>query len=73
MQKGQVMTKGTCGRNENSAISALSHFIVKERLGEGAYGEVKLVERDDTTFALKIIHKKQLEKDQKQYQAIIER
>lgn len=48
-------------------------FTIKHRLGKGAYGDVFLVIKnsDHKSYALKQIQKKKLEREQKEYQAMV--
>lgn len=50
-------------------------FTIKHRLGKGAYGDVFLVVKnsDRKLYALKQIHKRKLEREQKEYQAMVEK
>lgn len=50
-------------------------FTIKHRLGKGAYGDVFLVTKnsDRKEYALKQIQKRKLERDQKEYQAMVEK
>lgn len=50
-------------------------FSIKYRLGKGAYGDVFLAIKnsDRKTYAMKQIQKKKLEREQKEYQAIVEK
>lgn len=50
-------------------------FTIKYRLGKGAYGDVFLVVKnsDRKTYAMKQIQKKKLEREQKEYQAMVEK
>lgn len=53
----------------------MDDFDKLSRLGQGAYGEVFLVLRKDLEkkFALKMIEKKFLSQEKKQYQAMVEK
>lgn len=53
----------------------MDDFDKLSRLGQGAYGEVFLVFRKDLEkkFALKMIEKKFLSQEKKQYQAMVEK
>ena len=51
----------------------LNNFNFIKEIGGGAYGKVELVEKNGLSFALKIIQKKQLEKEEKVYQALVEK
>ena len=53
----------------------MEDFTIKYRLGKGAYGDVFLVIKhsDRKAYALKQIQKKKLEREQKEYQALVER
>lgn len=55
------------------ASLTVEDFIMKHKLGKGAYGDVFLVMKksDKNVYALKQIQKKKLEKQQKQYQAMV--
>lgn len=50
-------------------------FTIKHRLGKGAYGDVFLVVKnsDKKEYALKQIQKRKLEREQKEYQAMVEK
>ena len=50
-------------------------FNIKYRLGKGAYGDVFLVVKhsDHKTYAMKQIQKKKLEREEKEYQAMVEK
>lgn len=50
-------------------------FTIKYRLGKGAYGDVFLVVKnsDRKIYAMKQIQKKKLEREQKEYQAMVEK
>lgn len=53
----------------------IEDFSLKHRLGKGAYGDVFLVIKnsDLKAYALKQIQKRKLEREQKEYQALVER
>lgn len=59
--------------NRGAERNLLGNFIIKKTLGEGSYGTVELVENDGQLLAMKVIQKKKLEKEEKQYQALIEK
>ncbi len=61
-------------KKKSSSISITPEdFSVKYRLGKGAYGDVFLVLKnsDQILYAMKQIQKKKLEKEKKEYQALI--
>jgi len=49
-------------------------FTIKHKLGKGAYGDVFLVVKnsDEKVYAMKQIQKKKLERERKEYQALVE-
>jgi serine/threonine protein kinase len=51
----------------------IEDFSLKHRLGKGAYGDVFLVIKnsDHKAYALKQIQKRKLEREQKEYQALV--
>lgn len=59
---------------KKTAIST-DDFTVRHRLGKGAYGDVFLVVKnsDRKVYAMKQIQKKKLEREQKEYQAMVEK
>lgn len=69
--------QSTISNNESPTKKKLSmaDFEKLGRLGEGAYGEVYMVRKKDIDkkFALKQLEKKQLAKERKEYQAMVER
>jgi serine/threonine protein kinase len=50
-------------------------FTIKHKLGKGAYGDVFLVVKnsDEKVYAMKQIQKKKLERERKEYQALVEK
>ena len=61
---------------KRSSISvSLEDFTRKHRLGKGAYGDVYLFVKnsDQKLYAVKQIEKKKLEKERKEYQALVEK
>lgn len=60
-------TKGGDGTKELSAYEIIGN------LGQGAYGKVTLVKRENRLYAMKAIEKRKLMKEGKDYQAFIER
>jgi serine/threonine protein kinase len=59
---------------KKSSLS-VEDFTLKHRLGKGAYGDVYLVLKnsDQKIYAMKQIHKKKLEREEKEYQAMVEK
>jgi len=67
----EPMTPMTAARKKITS----EDFSIKYRLGKGAYGDVFLVVKnsDHKKYAFKQIQKKKLEREQKEYQAMVER
>ena len=62
-------------KKKSSASLTADDFSVKYTLGRGAYGDVFLVEKnsDKKLYAMKQIQKRKLERERKEYQALIEK
>lgn len=70
MQPGETQSPP----KKKSSLS-IEDFTLKHKLGKGAYGDVYMVVKnsDNKVYAMKQIQKKKLEREEKEYQAMVEK